>query len=101
MTLPVFLHIEATPNPNEIDALQSYLSQAPKIVREHAGIPIATYDVVQALDGADGPAVFVVISFPDKDAIDNLFADPAYKLIVPLRDRAFSHLRFYVTSERI
>ena len=101
MTLPVFLHIEATPNLNEMDALKSYLSQAPYIMKEFGGVHIATYDVERALDGADSPAVFAVISFPSRDAIDNFFEDSAYQAIVPLRDQGFSHLRFYVTSERI
>lgn len=101
MTLPVFLHIEATPNPHEMDAVQSYMSQAPRIISTHGGVPIATYDVEHALDGEDSPAVFVVLSFPNKDAINSLFEDRAYQAIVPLRDRGFSHLRFYVTSERI
>ena len=101
MTIPVFLHIEATPNPNEMDALKSYLSQVPAIIQQHGGIPIATYDVECALDTDDSPEVFVVVSFPSREAIDNVFADIAYKAIVPLRDRGFSHLRFYITSERI
>lgn len=101
MTLPVFLHIEATPNPNEKEALQSYLSQAPRLIQAHGGVPIATYDVERALDDANSPDVFVVVSFPNRDAIDNFFADSAYQAIVPVRDRGFSHLRFFITSERI
>lgn len=101
MTLPVFLHIEATPNPNKREALQSYLSQAPRLIQAYGGVPIATYDVERAFDNADSPAVFIVISFPSRDAIENFFADSDYQAIVPLRDLGFSHLRFYVTSERI
>ena len=94
MTLPVFLHIEVTPNPNEMEALQSYLSQAPRLIQAHGGVPIATYDVERALDDANSPAVFVVVSFPSRDAIDNFFADRAYQAIVPVRDLGFSHLGF-------
>jgi len=101
MTLPVFLHIEATPNPNEKDALQSYFAQVPSVIKQYGGVPIATYDVERALDNADCAAVFVVVSFPNRNAIDNFFEDDNYKAIVPLRDRGFSHLRFYITSERI
>ncbi len=101
MTLPVFLHIEATPNPNQQESLQAYLSQAPSIVKQHGGVPVATYDVETALDGKDGPAVFAVISFPSRDAISAFFDDPSYLAIVPLRDRGFSHIRYYVTNERL
>jgi len=64
-------------------------------------VPIATYDVERVLDGGIGPEVFVVISFPHQDSISNFFNDSSYKAIIPLRDRAFSHLKFYITTERI
>jgi len=101
MILPVFLHIEATPNTDEMTSLQSYLNQMPTIIKEYGGVPVATYDVEKAMDGANSPTVFVIVSFPSRAAIDAFFSDPAYKEIVPLCDRGFSHLRFYVTSERI
>lgn len=101
MTLPVFLFIEATPNMAERDALQSYLSQVPAIVERHAGVPIATYDVEKTLDDQDAPSVYAVISFPSRPAIDAFFADNAYQAIVPTRNKAFSHLRFHITSERV
>lgn len=101
MTLPVFLFIEATPNPTESASLQSYLSQVPAIVNQYAGVPIATYDVEKTLDEQAGPKVYSVVSFPSRQSIDEFFADAAYQAIVPFRDKAFSHLRFHITSERI
>ncbi|MCG7532767.1 DUF1330 domain-containing protein [Psychrobium sp. MM17-31] len=101
MTLPVFLHIEATPNPNQLAELQSYLSKVPAIISHYGGVPIATYDVERALDNQPSAKVFVVVSFPDRQAIDNFFAAPEYQAIIPLRDKGFSHLRFYITSERV
>ncbi|WP_281558398.1 DUF1330 domain-containing protein [Thalassomonas sp. RHCl1] len=101
MILPVFLHIEATPNPNETESFKAYSNQVPAIAQAHGAVPIATYDVESAFDSEEKPAVFIVVSFPSRDAIMNFFKDPAYEAIVPLRDRGFSHIRFYMTSERI
>lgn len=101
MQLPVFLHIEATPDPQQQQALQGYLAQVPAILHKHRGVPVATYDVERVLDGKDSAKVFIVVSFPDELHIDNFFADPAYQALIPLRQKGFSHLRFYVTSERI
>ncbi|MEH6348118.1 MAG: DUF1330 domain-containing protein [Bermanella sp.] len=101
MTQPVFLMVEATPNPAEMAAMQSYLSKAPVITKEHGGVPVATYDVASVLDNNAKPAVFAVISFPSKEAIDNLFSDPAYEALVAERDRGFSHLRYYIVNERL
>jgi len=101
MNQPVFLMVEATPNPNETDALTSYLSQAPAITKQHGGVPVATYDVQSVMDDDEKAAVFAVISFPTQAAITALFSDPAYVALLPERDRGFSHLRYYVVNERL
>jgi len=101
MDQPVFLMVEATPNPNEPEAMVSYLGQAPVITKRHGGVPVATYDVQSVMDNNDKAAVFAVISFPSRIAIGELFSDPAYVALIPERDRGFSHLRYYVVNERI
>ena len=101
MSQPVFLMIEATPNPSEKEALQAYLTQAPTVTKEHGGVPVATYDVESAFDDGDKPAVFVVMSFPSRDAIKALFSDPAYEALIPMRDRGFSHIRYFIVNERV
>ncbi len=45
MKQPVFLMVEATPNPAAMDDMKSYLSQAPAITKSHGGVPVATYYV--------------------------------------------------------
>jgi uncharacterized protein (DUF1330 family) len=101
MDQPVFFMFEATPYPNERDALKAYLSQTPAIAKEYGATPVATYDVVTALVGDKKPGVFMVLSFPTRAAIDGLFNDPAYQALIPLRDRGFSDVCFYVVNERI
>ena len=101
MTLPVFLHIEATPNPEEQKVLQTYRSQVATVIGLYGGIPIATYDVERALDDSEHPSIFSVVSFPDRQSIDDFFNDARYQSIIPLRNQGFRHIRFYITSERI
>jgi predicted transcriptional regulator YdeE len=69
MSKPVFLMVEASPNPDEHEAMMSYLAQAPAVTKEHGGVPVATYDVESALHEGDKAAVFAVISFPSRDEI--------------------------------
>ena len=101
MTSPVFLMVEATPNPAALADMKSYLAKAPAITKGHGGVPIASYDVESVLDGGNKPAVFAVLSFPNREAIQALFNDPAYLELVPERDRGFSQLRYYTVNERI
>ena len=90
MEQPVFLIIEASPNPNKKEALLPYLNQAPVITKAHGGVPLATYDVETVLDNGEKPAVFAVISFPSREAIEKLFNDPEYKTLIPERDLGFA-----------
>ena len=99
MEQPVFLMVEATPNPDQKEALQAYLSQAPVVTKVHGGVPVATYNVETAMDDGETPAVFAVISFPSRGAIQALFNDPAYKALIPERDRGFDHIRYYMVNE--
>lgn len=101
MTQPVFLFVEATPNPDEKTSLQAYLTQAPVITKAHGGVPVATYDIETVLDGGEKPAVYAVVSFPDREAIKNLFNDPDFEALAPLRERGFSHIRYFIANERV
>jgi uncharacterized protein (DUF1330 family) len=93
--------IEATPNMNEMEALQSYQSHVPAIAKKFGAAPIASYNVEVALDGGEKPAIFAVLSFPSKDAIESLFKDPDYEALIPLRDLGFSHVRFFIVNEKM
>mgnify|MGYP000265027438 CR=1 FL=1 len=100
MEQPVFLMVEATPNPEQQEALQTYLGQAPEITRSHGGVPVATYNVEKALDEQEKPSIFAVFSFPARKSIDALFSDPEYQALIPARDLAFNHLRYFVVNEK-
>ena len=101
MDQTVFLMIEATRNPSEMDALSTYQSKTPPIAKKYGAAPVATYDVDTALIGDKKPGVFAVLSFPTREAIDRLFSDPDYQALIPLRDRGFSDVRFFVVHERV
>ncbi len=101
MEYPPFLMIEATPNLENREDLQSYLSQAPAITRKHGGIPVATYDVEKAIDSGEIPSVFAVMSFPNRDSVHELFNDPEYQKLIPLRDKGFKSIRYFICNEKI
>jgi len=100
MTNPIFLIIEASPDPDNLKALQGYLDQAPAISKKYGAIPIASYDIDTALDSQETPAKFLVISFPDRDSISGLFNDPDYQTLIPLREQGFKSIRYFVAHEQ-
>ena len=102
MENPTFLIVEATPNPENKDELQSYSSQSPSFLKKHGGAPVASYNIESAMDSEGKPAVIAVFSFPNREAIqDLLINDPDYQQLIPLRDKGFKSIRFLVGNEPI
>lgn len=98
----VFLIVEATPNPDNQAALQSYGSQAPTLMKKHGGIPVARYSVESSIGSEEKPAAIAVISFPNREAIQDLLVnDPGYQLLIPSRNKAFTSIKFFVCNEQI
>lgn len=96
-----FMVVEATPNPEGMEDLQSYGAQAYALLQKHGGVRVAQYGVESATDGGDKPAAYAVFSFPNSDAIQNLlFNDPDYQNIIPLREKAFKSIRYFVCHEQ-
>ena len=94
--------VEATPNPENMEDLQRYTSQAPTILKKHGGAPVASYSVESAIDSGSKPAAFAVFSFPNRAAIqDFLVNDPAYQQLVPFRNKGFKSIRFFVCNEPV
>ena len=101
METPTFLIVEATPNPENQHELQSYVSQAPAILKRHGGVAVANYSVESAIDSEEKPAVFGVFSFPNREAIQDLLThDPDYQQLIPLRDKGFKSIRYFVCNEK-
>lgn len=98
----VFLMVEATPDPENTEALQAYGSQAPLLMKKHGGVPIAHYSVESTIGEGEKPAAYAVISFPNREAIEEfLVNDPDYQKLIPNRDKGFKSIRFFVCNEQI
>ena len=94
-----FMVVEATPNPENMEDLQRYGSQASALLEKHGGVRVANYNVESVLDSGEKPALIGVFSFPSPEAIQNLlFNDPDYQQLVPFRDKGFKSIRFFVCN---
>jgi uncharacterized protein (DUF1330 family) len=100
METQTIMVVEATPNPENLEDLQTYGSQSYAIMEKHGGARLANYNVDSVLDDGEKPAVIGVFSFPNPEAIQNLlFNDPDYQRLVPFRDKGFKSIRFFVCNE--
>jgi len=101
MNMPVFLIINATSNANESDAKARYQAKSQPIAAKYGAVPVANYSLTESLDEHQAPEVCVIISFPSKESIYQLFADAEYLKIVEDRDLGFSSLRYFIGNERV
>ena len=102
METTTFLVVEATPNMENENELQSYSAQSPSFLKKHGGVPVASYNVESAFDSEEKPAVIAIFSFPSPEAIqDLLINDPDYQQLIPLRDKGFKSIRFFICNKPI
>lgn len=101
MTQPVFLIITATANGQETAAHDEYLKQSAPISAQYGAVQVANYRLGEALDGQAKPEHCIVVSFPTRQSIYELFADPNYQALITLRDLGFKAIRYFIGSEKI
>lgn len=88
--------VNATPNPEEQEAYEYYVSNAGPLFKKFGGMPLAKYKISEAIVGTQMTQVVVVMQFPNDEAIKNVFDSEAYKALLPSRDKAFTALNVFI-----
>ena len=101
MAHPVFLIITATPNEQQPAAHDEYLKRSAPISAQHGAVRVANYRLTEALDDQGMPEHCLVVSFPTRQSISDLFTDPEYQSLLPIRDLGFRAIRYFIGSEKI
>jgi len=84
------LIVNATPNPNEAEALAYYSKHAGAILKSHNGKLINRYKVTNTLTKNNLYNTFMIMEFEDDSIIKALSEGEAYQALIPYRDKAFS-----------
>ena len=84
------LIVSSTPNPNEKEALEQYVSGAMPLLKAAGGEVVARLAVNAEIAGGSPYKTFLVMSFQDEDQLKELFASEAYGKLIPLREKAFT-----------
>lgn len=96
----VYLAVVAAPNPAAMDDLAAYQKASGPIFGKHGATPVAQLPITGHPVG-DTPAAFVsILSVPSAEAVEAIFADPAYVAVTDIRDRALSSLNIYTTVQQ-
>ncbi len=93
------LWVEVSSSPDREAAKTEYLQKAGPITAKHGGEPLNTFKVTDALGHQNVLQLSVLFVFPDEQAIYNLFSDPEYQELLPIRAKAFSEIRYTILEE--
>jgi uncharacterized protein (DUF1330 family) len=94
----VFLIINAIPNPEKMEQVQSYLSQVMPVLVSGGGKPVGRYRVTNQVIGEDGPKMMALIEYSDEKSITAMIDSEAFTALADLRKDAFLQLNLMVSS---
>ena len=90
------LVVTATPNPNEMESVQSYLQGVMPLLTGAGGQLVKRLKVENQIHGNSNGMV-LVMDFDSDDAVTGLFESDEYAKLVPMRDKGFKEMNIMVT----
>ena len=92
------LAVTATPNPDEMEAMQTYLSRVGPILTDHGGQALYRGRSIAAVVGDLSFGMLLVMKFESVQAIQGLFASPEYQELIPFREKGFKKFDAVISS---
>lgn len=92
------LVVTGTPNPSEMEAVQSYLKGVMPLLMEAGGTLVKRLKVAQVVNGRPSGMV-LVMDFPSERDVEGLFASDEYQALIETRDKGFSEMNMLIAGE--
>ena len=90
------LVVTATPNPNEMESVQSYLQGVLPLLLSAGGNLVKRLKVADVILGKSTGMV-LVMDFDSDEAITELFESDEYAELIPMRDQGFAEMNILLT----
>jgi uncharacterized protein (DUF1330 family) len=75
-----------------------YLKRLETCIEKHHGEIICRQVAERHISGSHTPRLIMVIDFYNHHIAENIFFEPEYLALIPLRDKIFVDFRMYLTS---
>ena len=92
------LVVTATPNPDQMQSVQAYLTGVMPLLSRAGGQLLKRQKVSQVINGRPSGMV-LVMDFEDADTVTELFASEAYSELLPARDKGFAEMNILVAAD--
>lgn len=93
------LIITAIPNPENMQAMQSYLEQAGPYAPKYGGDFLGRYKTIKHLVGENGAELMSIFEFPNVQSVENMMNDEGYKKLIEIREKGFAQLHMRICEE--
>jgi len=93
------LIINAIPNIENMQELQSYLGNMMPVIAKHGGKFVQRYKTLEHLAGENGPEMIVIFEFTDAQAIKTMMDGEGFKNLSESRAKAFTKLNMMICGE--
>ena len=93
------LIINAIPNPENMQEVQSYLGNMMPVISQHGGTIVQRYKTLEHLAGENGPEMIVIFEFPNHQSIKTMMESDGFKNLSESRAKAFTKLNMMVCGE--
>jgi len=98
MSDKVTLVVTATPNPGEMESVQSYLQGVMPLLMGAGGNLVKRLKVDESIKG-NSAGMVLVMDFDSPTAVTEMFESKEYEALIPARDTGFTEMNIHLTHD--
>lgn len=91
--------VTSTINPDEMESLQAYVQSVMPMLLELGGQVIKRTKITDVYFGEKPAELLLVMDFPSKEALKDMFDSETYQALIPLRNKGFSKVDILFAEE--
>jgi len=96
--MPVTVLALTTLNPAEPEALETYLSVTGPLLQKAGAKVVSQREVAETIMGEQPLQFVTLVEYPDREAVSSVFESDSYRLLAPVRGRAFTQYDICILS---
>lgn len=90
------IHLVALGTIRDEAAFRDYAAQATPLLEQAGGRLIGRQRITGAVEASDAPGIVFTMAVESEAAIRDAFTSPAYRQLIPTRERAFARLDLWL-----
>jgi len=93
------LVVTSVPNPSQQEAMQEYVQGVMPLLLELGGVVVKRSMLTDTYHGEKAFTFLLIMDFPSKQALINMFESDAYQLLIPIREKGFKKIDIFFADD--